>query len=285
MCGRPDQSLTTAVPVSDFDIQLHLLLEGVFLKYQHDFRNYSRSSLRRRVQQAMDHFGCTTVSGLQDKVLNDAELFSRMLQFFTVQHSEMFRDPQHFRLLAEEVLPMLATYPSIKIWVAGCSNGEEVWSLAILLHEQNLLERSVIYATDINAQALRTAESGIYASNRIAQFSTSYLEAGGRRSLSDYYHAAYDKAVFDRSMRRHMVFADHSLATDNVFSEVHLVSCRNVLIYFDRRLQDRALRLFRESLVPRGYLSLGSKESLAFSAHVDAFAPLHTEQRIYQLRA
>lgn len=268
--------------LSDFDIELQLLLEGVYLKYQHDFRHYARASLRRRVRQAMEHFGCASVSQLQDKVLHQPEVFARMLQYFTVQLSDMFRDPAYFRVLREEILPVLATYPSIKVWVAGCSSGEEVWSLAILLREQELLERSVIYATDINTQALRAAEAGVYPIGRVAGFSSNYLQAGGEASLSDYYHAAYDQVVFDRSLKRHMVFADHSLATDNVFSEVHLVSCRNVLIYFNRDLQDRALRLFHDSLVPRGFLGLGSKETLAFSCCANDFTEISGPQRVYR---
>jgi chemotaxis protein methyltransferase CheR len=182
----------------------------------------------------------------------------------------------------EEVVPVLKTYPSVRLWVAGCSTGEEVWSLLIVLAEEGLLERALVYATDINTTSLRTAEAGVYPVNRVAQFSANYLAAGGTRSLSDYYHAAYDAAVFDRSLRQKVLFADHSLATDNVFSEMHLVSCRNVLIYFDRSLQDRAIALFRESLVHRGFLGLGSKESLGLTLHADAFTEVRGGTRIYR---
>lgn len=265
-----------------FDLEMKLLLEGVFQKYQYDFRNYSVASLRRRMTQALERFDCRTVSQLQDRVLHEPAVFAQMLQYFTVQVSEMFRDPGYFRALRTQVVPLLKTYPSVKIWVAGCSNGEEVWSLAIMLAEEGLLERTLIYATDINADALKVAESGIYALNRIEKFSENYRRAGGTGSLSDYYSAAYDGAIFDRSLRQQMVFADHSLATDSVFSEVHLVSCRNVLIYFNSNLQDRAIKLFHDALVHRGFLGLGSKESLRFTSHAAAFSDFVGAEKIYQ---
>jgi chemotaxis protein methyltransferase CheR len=265
-----------------FDLELKLLLEGVYLRYQHDFRGYAVSSMRRRVRQAMDHFGCETVSQLQDKVLHQPAVFARMLRYFTVQVSEMFRDPEYFRAVREHVAPVLRTYPSVKIWVAGCSSGEEVWSLAILLDEEDLLSRTLIYATDINTEALRTAESGIYPVDRIAQFSRNYRESGGTRSLSDYYTSNLHDARFDRRLRENVVFADHSLATDSVFSEVHFISCRNVLIYFNRALQDRAAQLFHEALVRRGFLGLGSRESLRFTSQSSRFAEVAPQQRIYQ---
>jgi chemotaxis protein methyltransferase CheR len=265
-----------------FDIELQLLLEGVYLRYQHDFRQYAQASLRRRIRQAMARFDCKTVSQLQDRVLHEPAVFARMLQYFTVQVSEMFRDPPYFKALRDHVVPVLKTYPSLKIWVAGCSTGEEVWSLAILLAEEGLLQRSLIYATDINPEALAAAEAGIYAVDRIAQFSHHYRLAGGRRSLSDYYAVAYNEAIFDRELRRHMVFADHSLATDSVFSEAHLVSCRNVLIYFDKPLQDRAIGLFAETLTHRGFLGIGMKESLRFTSHADSFSDFCAAERIYR---
>ena len=265
-----------------FDIELNLLLEGVFQKYQHDFRHYARSSLRRRIRQAMERFGCPTVSRLQERLLHEPEVFAQMLQYFTVQVSEMFRDPAYFLALRRQVLPLLSTYPSIRIWVAGCSTGEEVWSLAIMLAEEGLLERTIIYATDINPDALRAAEAGIYDIDRIAAFSRAYLDAGGTRSLADYYTAGEHGVLFDRKLRRNAVFADHSLATDSVFSEVHLVSCRNVLIYFDRELQERALGLFHEALIHRGFLGLGSRETLRFSSHASHFAEFCAAERLYQ---
>lgn len=267
-----------------FDIEIKVLLEAIFLRYQQDFRLYSPSSLRRRLRQALAQSGFERLSQLQDHVLRDGEHFTRLLQFLTVQVSEMFRDPAYFRSLRENVLPELSTWPSIKIWVAGCSRGEEVWSMAVLLKEEGLLERSIIYATDINPEALRQAEAGVFPLDRVQLFSSNYLAAGGRGSLSDHYHAAYDGIVFDRQLKRQIVFADHSLATDAVFSEVHLVSCRNVLIYFDQTLQDRAVGLFRDSLVRRGFVGLGSRESLQFGRHAGDFELCFAEPdvRIYR---
>lgn len=266
----------------DFDIELKLLLEGVYLKYQYDFRSYTVASLRRRMQLAMESFGCKTLSQLQDKVLHDPDVFAQMLRYFTVQVSEMFRDPSYFKALREYVIPILRTYPSIKIWIAGCSTGEEVWSTAILLDEEKLLDRSIIYATDINHESLKTAEAGIYDIDRVAQFSKSYQLSGGTGSLSDYYATGYDRVIFQERLKRKIVFADHSLATDSVFSEMHFISCRNVIIYFNRELQNRVIALFHDSLVHRGFLGLGSKESLRITEYAGKFKEIVPHERIYQ---
>lgn len=265
-----------------FDLELRLLLEAVYQRYHYDFRNYALSSLRRRMRHAMARFDCTTMGELQHRLLHEPETFAQAMQYFTVQVSEMFRDPAYFKVLREHAMPVLRTYPSIKLWIAGCSTGEEVWSMAILLQEEGLLDRSIIYATDINPEALQAAESGAFPLERTAQFSRNYLAAGGTGSLSDYYSSGYGSVVFDRRLKRNIVFADHSLATDTVFSEVHLVSCRNVLIYFQRALQDRAIGLFHEALVHRGFLGLGSKESLQFGAHANDFEACAREQRLYR---
>ena len=270
--------------ISDFDIELRLLLEAIYLKYQHDFRHYAMSSLRRRLTQALDEFGLTTLSQLQDRIMRNGAEFARLFQYLTVQVSDMFRDPAYFMALRQHVMPVLRTYPSVKVWVAGCSTGEELWSLKILFDEEGLTERTLFYATDINPDALERAESGIYALDRIAGFTQNYLAAGGKRSLSDYYHAAYGGARFAGALKDRVVFADHSLSTDEVFLEAHLVSCRNVMIYFERALQDRALGLFQRALVRRGFLGLGSKESLRFSSQHEAFDEFCPRERIYQKR-
>jgi chemotaxis protein methyltransferase CheR len=272
-------------PMNDaelFDLELRLLLEAVYQRYHYDFRDYALASLRRRMRHAMARFECDNMGALQHRLLHEPETFALAMQYFTVQVSEMFRDPAYFRMLREHAIPVLRTYPSIKLWIAGCSTGEEVWSLAILLQEEGLLDRAIIYATDINPDALEAAETGAFALDRLAQFSRNYLEAGGTGSLSDYYSTGYGSVVFDRRLKRNIVFADHSLATDTVFSEVHLVSCRNVLIYFQRALQDRAIGLFHEALVHRGFLGLGSKESLQFGEHADEFEACAREQRLYR---
>ena len=273
-----------AVAPHDLDIELHLLIDAIFLKYHYDFRSYAGASLKRRLTTAMTRFGCRSLSQLQDRVLHDPAFFPTLLDYLTVQVSEMFRDPGYFLALREKVVPLLRTYPSLKIWVAGCSTGEEAWSLAILLREEGLLERTLIYATDINPRALALAEAGVYGVDRIAGFSANYRQAGGSASLSDYYTAAYDRAVFDKSLRQHIVFSDHSLATDSVFAEMQLISCRNVLIYFTRELQDRAVGLFHEALCRKGFLGIGSKETLRFSVHHDAFDAILPTERIYRKR-
>ncbi len=272
------------IDAEDFDAALESLVEAIRAKYHYDFRHYSRVSMRRRLSSALTRFGYTTLAELQDAVMRRPAAFAPLLDFMTVHVSEMFRDPQYFRSMREAVVPFLRTYPSLKLWVAGCSTGEEAYSFAILLKEEGLLSRSLIYATDINSRALATAEAGIYAIDRIAGFTENHRNSGGHSSLADYYTAAYGNAVFDKTLRQHIVFSDHSLATDSVFAEVHLVSCRNVLIYFDRTLQDRAIGLFDEALCRRGYLGIGARESLRFSAHHDRFSALVREDRIYQKR-
>lgn len=267
------------------DIEQRLLIDAIYHRYHYDFRGYAQASLKRRLGSAMQHFDCKTLSQLQDRVLHDPVVFPALLQYLTVQVSEMFRDPSYYQSLRAEVVPLLRTYPSLKVWVAGCSAGEEVYSLAILLKEEGLLDRTLIYATDINHQALRAAESGVFDVDRIASFTENHARSGARSSLSDYYTARYGRVVFDKALRDHMVFSDHSLATDSVFAEMHLVSCRNVLIYFERDLQNRALGLFRDSLCHRGFLGLGSKESLRFSGHADAFDDFVPEDRIYRKKA
>ena len=269
----------------EFEIEVRLLVEAIYQLYHYDFRAYAMASLRRRLTVAMGRFDCQSISQLQDRVMREPEIFPLLLDYLTVQVSEMFRDPSYFRAIRERVVPMLRTYPSLKVWVAGCSAGEEAYSLAILLREEGLLSKTLIYATDINAQILQKAMAGVYGIERIAGFTANHHKSGARNSLSDYYTAAYGRAVFDKSLRDHIVFSDHSLATDSVFAEVQLVSCRNVLIYFNRTLQDRALGLFRESLCRQGYLGLGAKESLRFSSVADSFLEYVREDRIYQKRA
>ena len=267
------------------DIEIRLLIEAVFLRYGHDFRDYAPASMKRRVLQAQARMGMASISALQESVLHDAAEFAVLLQYLTVPVSEMFRDPAYFLALRRHVVPVLRTYPSIKIWVAGCSTGEEPYSLAILLKEEDLLERTILYATDINHASLDKARAGIFSLDHMQSFTRNYQKAGGTRSFSDYYTAAYGGALFDKSLRDSITFADHSLATDAVFSETQLVSCRNVLIYFNRKLQDRALGLFHESLSHRGFLGLGSKETLDFSAYAERFEAVSRPERIYRRKA
>jgi chemotaxis protein methyltransferase CheR len=269
----------------EFEIELKLLIDAIYHMYHYDFRGYARASLCRRLKTAMNRFHCPTLSQLQDKVVHDPAIFPALLDFLTVQVSEMFRDPAYFLALRERVVPLLRTYPSLKVWVAGCSAGEEAYSLAILLDEEGLLSKTIIYATDINPKTLQKAATGVYEVERIAGFTANHHQSGARTSLSDYYTAAYGRAVFNKLLKDHIVFCDHSLATDSVFAEVQLVSCRNVLIYFDRTLQDRALGLFREALCRQGFLGIGAKESMRFSSHAGAFLDFVPAQKVFQRRA
>jgi chemotaxis protein methyltransferase CheR len=277
-----DAPMKRPVPVKTEDIELELLLEAIHRKYHYDFRGYARAALKRRLAQARDRFQCQSLSQLQDKVLHDSAVLPQLLSLLTVQVSEMFRDPSYFRAIREHVVPHLRTYPSLKVWVAGCSAGEELYSFVILFREEGLESRTLFYGTDIDPEALKKAKAGVYELDHIAQFTENHRRSGGKSSLSDYYTAAYKAAVFDKSLRRRVVFSDHSLVSDSVFAEMHLVSCRNVLIYFDRELQDRALSLFQEALVRKGFLGLGAKETLRFSRHAAAFREFVPQERLYQ---
>lgn len=277
-----DAPVTLPAQLSVEDIEVHLLLEAVFLRYHYDFRQYARASIKRRLQQACIHFGTQSLTALQERLLHDPDKMEAMLGFLTVQVSEMFRDPSYFKALRENVLPHLRTYPSLKVWIAGCSTGEEVYSLAILFKEEGLFDRTLFYATDINTDALNAAKAGVYSLDRIRKFTENHQKSGGRTSLSDYYTADYGRAVFDSSLRANVVFSDHSLASDAVFGEMQLISCRNVMIYFDRGLQDRAVGLFKDSLSRNGFLGIGSKESLRFSRHYDDFTDYVPSEKIYR---
>ncbi|MFM9427252.1 chemotaxis protein methyltransferase CheR [Variovorax sp. GrIS 2.14] len=280
--STPASTPPALVPPGNDEIDLRLLMEAIYLKYSYDFRDYTGASQKRRVTYALTQLGLSSVSALQEQVLREPTIFTRLLQYLTIPVSEMFRDPSYFLALRRQVVPVLHTYPSIKVWVAGCSTGEEVYSLAILLREEGLLDRSRIYATDINFASLDKARQGIFALDTLQKYTVNYQRAGGTRAFSDYYVAAYDAARFDPSLCANVIFADHSLATDSVFAETQLVSCRNVLIYFNRQLQDRALGLFHESLCHRGFLGLGSKESIDFSGYATRFDPLVRAERLFR---
>jgi len=264
------------------DIEIRLLLEALSQKHHYDFRGYAMASIKRRLRQAREQMNFASFSLMQDRLLHDSDMLPKLLGHLTVQVSEMFRDPSYFQTIREKVVPRLRTYPSLKIWVAGCSAGEELYSLVILFREEGLEERTIFYATDINPEALKKAEKAIYELDRVKLFTENHRRAGGKSSLSDYYTAAYGGAAFKKSLRERVVFSDHSLVTDAVFGEMHLISCRNVLIYFDRTLQNRAVGLFKESLTRKGFLGLGAKESLRFTEHSAAFSDFARDERIYQ---
>ncbi len=264
------------------DLETRLLLDAIFHQYHYDFRGYSMASVKRRLKQAKEHFECRSISELQHRVLHEPAVLPELLSYLTIQVSDLFRDPAYFLALRESVIPHLRTYPSLKVWVAGCSAGEELYSLVILFREEGLEDRTMFYGTDINPRALERAEAGVYDLESIPRFTENHRKAGGKSSLSDYYTAAYGSAVLDKSLRRRTVFSDHSLVTDAVFAEMHLISCRNVLIYFDQDLQNRAIGLFSDSLIRKGFLGLGSKESLRFSKRAGDFSEFARDERIYQ---
>jgi chemotaxis protein methyltransferase CheR len=270
--------------VTDFaeELEIRLLLDAIFHQYHYDFRGYSMASVKRRLKQAKEHFECRSISELQHRVLHEPAVLPELLSYLTIQVSDLFRDPAYFLALRESVIPHLRTYPSLKVWIAGCSAGEELYSLVILFREEGLEDRTMFYGTDINPRALERAEAGVYDMESIPRFTENHRKAGGKSSLSDYYTAAYGSAVLDKSLRRRAVFSDHSLVTDAVFAEMHLISCRNVLIYFDQDLQNRAIGLFSDSLVRKGFLGLGAKESLRFSKRADDFSEFARDERIYQ---
>lgn len=263
-------------------IEIELLLEGVFRHYGFDFRSYAYASIRRRLWKRIESEGLTSISELQALVLHDSAAMERLLLDLSISVTAMFRDPGFYQVFRDEVVPLLRTYPFIRIWHAGCSTGEEVYSTAIVLEEEGLLERTRIYATDINDAVLQQARAGIFPLNRMQEYTENYIRAGGKRSFSEYYTAKYDGALFSPSLSRNTVFSQHNLVTDRSFSEFTVIFCRNVLIYFDRDLQERVHTLFYDSLVTLGILALGSKESLRFSQYEPCYEKLHPRERLYR---
>ena len=263
-------------------VELDLFLEALHRRWHYDFRSYSRVSLIRRAELARERLNCANLSELQGRVLREPDVLPDVIDAMTVQVSELFRDPDFYLALRRDVVPHLRTFPSLKVWVAGCADGEELYSLAILLREEGLFDRTLFYATEINRRALARAEAGVYPIDRLPVFSQNYQRAGGTGTLADHYTAGYGRVVFDRGLRSRTVFTEHNLASDQVFSEVHLVSCRNVLIYFDTPLQDRALGLFAEALARGGFLGLGSHETLRFSSQARHFAAFDEPDRIWR---
>ena len=263
-------------------IEIDLLLEAVYRRYGFDFREYARASLRRRLQRRVALEGLHSVSGLQERLLHDPACMERLLLDLSINVTAMFRDPTFFRAFREKVVPLLRTYPFIRIWSAGCSTGEETYSLAILLQEEGLYERTRIYATDINEAVLHQASQALFPLEKMQEYTENYLAGGGTRAFSEYYTAAYEGAQFDRSLADNIVFARHNLATDRSFNEFQVIVCRNVMIYFDTPLQNRVHELFYESLLRLGVLALGPKESLAFTPHVDAYDVLDLQEKLYR---
>ncbi|HWJ45324.1 MAG TPA: protein-glutamate O-methyltransferase CheR, partial [Gaiellaceae bacterium] len=251
-------------------------------RYGFDFREYAPASLRRRVWRRVHAEGLTTLSALQDRLLHDPACMERLLLDLSINVTAMFRDPTFYIAFRQKVVPILRTYPFTRIWTAGCSTGEEVYSLAILLHEAGVYERTRIYATDINETVLDRARRGVFPLDKMREYTQNYISAGGERAFSEYYVAKYDGAQFQRSLMENVVFAQHNLVSDRSFNEFNVVVCRNVMIYFDRALQDRVHRLFYDSLVTFGVLALGAKESIRFSHYEDRYEELDAAERLYK---
>ena len=264
------------------NIEVDLLLEALCQRYGYAFRSYARASVERRIRQFLAVSDCGSIAELIPRALHDEAFFSDLSQSFSVSTTEMFRDPFVFRAIRQNVLPILRTWPHFKVWHAGCATGEEVYSLAILLFEEGLSDRATIYATDFNDASLAKAKEGIFALDRMQAFTKGYQNAGGKRSFADYYHARYDSAVMQGFLKKCIAFANHNLAVDSGFGEMHLVMCRNVLIYFNQDLQNRVLQMFADSLVHGGFLCLGTKESVAFSTVDSKFEEVDSEAKIYK---
>ena len=257
------------------------LLESIRFIYGYDFTDYAEASIKRRVNNFMSNRKIDTVEALGKMILKDEKLFELFVQDLSVTVTEMFRDPLFYKSLRTSVAKRLATYPFIKIWIAGCATGEEVYSIAILFKEEGLLNRTLIYATDINQKSLQIAKEGVYPVEQMKQHTANYQKAGGKHSFSEYYRAKYDSVLFDKSLRQNIVFAPHNLAVDKSFNEFQLIICRNVLIYFNQKLQNNVINLFYDSLCPFGFLGLGNKESLLFSDKKDHFEDVDRKEKIY----
>ncbi|MCC6175590.1 MAG: protein-glutamate O-methyltransferase CheR [Chloroflexi bacterium] len=263
-------------------LEIELLLEGVYRQFGYDFRDYAPSSLRRRLRHLTISEGAATISGLKERVLHDPAALDRFLLALSINVSAMYRDPTFYRAFRQRVVPILRTYPFLRLWHAGCSTGEEVYSTAILLWEEGLYERCRIYATDMNDVVLRKARSGIFSLATMQDYTANYMQSGGTHAFSEYYTADHENAIFRPELKRNLVFAQHNLATDGSFNEFHVIICRNVMIYFNKTLQNRVLDLFQGSLVRRGFLCLGSKESLTFSPHEREYEEFDGVEKIYR---
>ena len=264
------------------ELEMDLLLEGVYRRYGYDFRQYARGSLRRRILKRVGDERVATISALTEKILRDPEAMDRLAFELSINVTSMFRDPTFYEALRSKVIPMLHTYPFIRIWNAGCSTGEETHSLAILLKEEGLYDRTRIYATDMNEGVLERASEGVFPLDKMRSYTENYIRAGGRTAFSEYYVTNGKGAKFHPALRENVVFAQHNLVSDRSFNEFNLIMCRNVMIYFDRRLQDTVHRLFHESLARYGVLALGHKESIKFTSHEECYEPIDHTERIYR---
>ena len=264
------------------EIEVALLLDAIHKRYGYDFRNYAKASLKRRIRDFAITSNYLSISAMISPLLHDASFCAKLIYGLSVTVSEMFRDPEFFMTLRQQVVPYLKTYPFVRVWHAGCATGEEVYSLAILLREEGFYDRATIFATDFNELALEKARQGIFPLEKMKEYTANYQRAGGSGSFAQYYRTGYGAAILDSALKKNITFSNHNLVTDGVFSEVHLVLCRNVIIYFDKALQNRVLQLFRDSLTHGGVLALGSKESIQFTQAADFFKALDSRWKIYQ---
>jgi chemotaxis protein methyltransferase CheR len=275
--------MSTSLYATDLEeIEFQLLLEGIYRYYGFDFRDYAPASLKRRIWSAARAEGLTRISAFQDRLLHDPACMERFLIMLSVNVTAMFRDPGFYLAFRTKVVPMLRTYPFIRIWHTGCSTGEEAYSMAILLKEEGLYNRCRIYATDMNEAVLKRAREGIFPLEKMQEYTNNYLKAGGTRSFSEYYTAAYDSAIFSGSLRENIVFSQHNLALDGSFNEFQVILCRNVLIYFNKSLQERVHNLLYDSLVMFGVLGLGHQESIRFNTHERDYEELESGLRLYR---
>jgi len=263
-------------------MEISSLLEALYQKYGYDFRQYSKAHIKRRISNRMVLSRLEDVSQVQTKILNDEVFAHELLQDLSITVTEMFRDQDFYRSLRENVIPVLRTYPFTKIWHAGSATGEEAYSMAIILQEEGLYDRTIIYATDFNQRALNIAKEGIYSNSLMKEYSINYQMSGGKKSFSDYYTSKYDNVIMNQSLKKNIVWANHNLVTDAVFGEVHLILCRNVLIYFDTNLQNTVQKLFYDSLIDGGILCLGSKEGLRFTDFFEKYTELDKKQKIFK---
>jgi len=261
--------------------ELKAFLEAIKFMYGYDFTDYAEASIKRRIMNFMSIHKIPSLQELSKLLLKDEHFFEIFIQELSVTVTEMFRDPTFYKSLRENIIERLATYPAIKIWIAGCATGEEVYSIAILLKEEGLLDRSIIYATDINQRSIHIAKEGLYSVENMKSYTANYNKAGGKYSLSEYYISKYNSIMFDKSLRQNIVFSPHNLTADKSFNEFQLILCRNVLIYFNQQLQNKVINLFYESLCPFGFLALGSKESLLFTDKKINFEDIDKKERIF----
>lgn len=264
------------------NIEIDLLLDGIYKRYGYDYRNYAKASIKRRIKDFMTQKGILRISEILPKVLHNETFFQSMISSISVSVTEMFRDPVVYKKIRNEIIPFLKTYPFIRIWHAGLATGEEVYSMAILLKEEGIYDRSQIYATDVDSLSIERSRSGIYPIENIKRYTANYQQSGAKSSFSEYYYSKYDSVIMNKSLRENIIFANHNLATDYIFAEIHFIICRNVLIYFDKTLQNKVLKLFYDSLIHNGVLCLGMAEEIEFSDYKNAFSIISKENKLYQ---